>query len=203
MTDRKAVILSVAILLLAYGFERVARAVIYREKELLACRAFVTANDAVAREFGPIRKFRPGGLADAGRRFRGSLSGDYNFCVTGTRKRGYLHVSWSHQDGDVVVTRISMPLGFWKEAAPWPEDRESHPGCPPSSHVWHGLAYLLGAFVSAVIVAGVVLGAKPSSRLADLLPGGTTRGVVFLAGACNLVYAAVMSGRWFLQFCPG
>ena len=205
MINRKAVTIFLAMsfggLTLVYGFERLITAAIRSEKDFLVCKTFVMNNGAVAREFGSIQRIRLRGSV-GGRRFAHTVSGYYNFCVVGTERRGYLRVSWTYDNNDVVVTHVSTPACLFKHAVLWPEDHASSPKCLLPSHVWYGLGYLLSAFVSALLAVCVLSSAKVSSRFAGLIRNETTRGVVLLAILLSLVYEAVMSCLWFLRLWP-
>ncbi len=195
--NEKTAALFVVVLLAVFGIKHMIHASIYQGEELTACKAFVTAHDAVAREFGSIREIEPGG--GGSRKFGRNPSGSIVFHVAGTQKRGYLSVSWIHQGDDIVVTRIAMPLAFWKEAMLWPENRASDSRSLVPFHIWYKLGYLLDAFIAAVIVACILLRRRVSSRVAAVMRSETTCGLILLAGVCSLLCPAATSGLWLLS----
>jgi len=143
------------VFLLVFGTKYAIHAGICGGEEQTACKTFVTANDAVAREFGSIQEIKPGG--GGSRKFGRNPSGRIAFHVTGTQMQDYLSVSWTRQGKSIAVTQITRPWGFWGQVPLWPEYR------PPSEEIllpfrtWYKLWYALEVLVPTLIIAPMVL----------------------------------------------
>jgi len=163
MINVRAADIFVVVLLLVLGARYMIQAAISRGEEQTACKTFAAANDAVAREFGSIRKIEPscGGT----RKFGSNPSGRIVFRVDGEQRDGYLSVSWIHQGDKIVVTGISEPLGFWQQASLWPQYNPSTTEYAVPFHVWYKLGYAMEVLIATLIITAIAWRRRVYSQL--------------------------------------